>query len=143
MDASQIPDRVLGRFWDRVDVGTPGECWPWLLSTGSHGYGQVGWWNKDRRNVMVLAHRLAYVIGKGEIPGEMTVDHVCRNRICCNPAHLRLLTNVDNARLNGNAVKTHCVRGHEFSPENTRRDHRGHRVCLACLSIRSRMKAVV
>ena len=81
---------------------------------------------------MVLAHRLAYELTIGDIPGDLTVDHLCRNRRCCNPAHLRLLTNEENGKLNGQAVQTHCHNGHEFSPENTRLNSRGHRTCRAC-----------
>jgi hypothetical protein len=32
-------------------------------------------------------------------------------------------------------AKTHCKRGHEFTPENTRMNHRGHRECRACKRI--------
>lgn len=29
-------------------------------------------------------------------------------------------------------ARTHCIRDHEFTPENTRVDNKGHRVCKAC-----------
>lgn len=87
---------------------------------------------------MVLAHRVAYQALVGPIPAGMTVDHTCHNRICCNPAHLRLLTNAENARDNGFATRTHCPKGHEYTPENTGRGNprrpggRPSRVCLEC-----------
>lgn len=34
----------------------------------------------------------------GEIPPSLTVDHICRNKLCVNPSHLRLLTLADNVR---------------------------------------------
>lgn len=93
----------MDRFWQRVNVGDVDECWDWTLSVGSHGYGQ--WWPRKGsgdpfmdRNWTV--HRLAYTLAKGEIPSDMTVDHICHNRRCCNPQHLQLLTNLDNARKN-------------------------------------------
>lgn len=38
------------------------------------------------------------------------------------------------------ARKTHCKSGHEFSPENTRLDHRNFRTCRACERIRSQSR---
>lgn len=127
----ELPDRVRDRFWDRVETGPPDECWAWRLSTGSHGYGQVGW-SEGGKTRMVLTHRVAWFLTNGPIPADLTVDHVCRNRVCCNPAHLRLLTNLENAKDNGMARKTHCLRGHPFDEKNTYRNARGHRFCRAC-----------
>lgn len=116
-------------FWDRVDLSAgPDGCWPWARGTGSHGYGQV----TDGRSTR-LAHRVAWVLSTGDqIPIGMTVDHICRVRVCCNPAHLRLLTNVVNARDNGNARKSHCPSGHEYTAENTYTDPKGARRCRTC-----------
>lgn len=36
-----------------------------------------------------------------------------------------------------NRSRTHCRRGHEFTPENTYLDKRGSRNCLACRRLRS------
>lgn len=119
-------------WWASVDVREPDECWPWKQSTGSHGYGQT--WDKQTVRV---AHRVAWTLHHGEqIPDGMTIDHICRVRVCCNPDHLRLLTNAENGRLNGNAVKTHCIRGHEFTEANTYRTRQGHRTCRACIQER-------
>lgn len=114
-------------FWWRVEIRTDDECWLWGQSTGSHGYGQT--W--DGRTVR-LAHRVAWVLTFGEIPAGMTVDHICRERKCCNPEHLRLLTNVDNATDNGRTGRTHCGNGHAYTAETTRITKAGHRRCLVC-----------
>lgn len=111
-------------------------CWPWLLSTGSHGYGQ-GW---DGQTV-VLAHRLVWTFAFGEIPDDLTVDHRCHHRSCCNPFHLRLKTNVDNARDNGMATRTHCPLLHAYDEGNTYVDPEGHRRCRACARINARRRA--
>lgn len=130
--AVQIPQRVLDRIWQRIDVREADDCWPWKLSIGSHGYGQIGWGRSGEERGMVTAHRAAWTAANGPIPEDLTVDHLCRNRVCCNPAHLRLLTNLENARDNGMASRTHCPRGHEYSPENTRHDRSGGRSCKTC-----------
>ena len=54
----------------------------------------------------------------------MTIDHLCRNRRCVNPEHLEPVSRGENVlRGDGhsarNARKTHCIRGHEFTVENS------------------------
>lgn len=137
-----IPKRVQDRFWVRVAVGSPDICWLWRLSCGSHGYGQIGWWDENRRSRMVLAHRLAWELSNGPIPGDLTVDHLCRVRRCCNPAHLRLLTNADNASLNGQSQRVVCPAGHPYDEANTYVDRNGHRRCNACRRARYAKRAL-
>lgn len=129
-----IPDRVIERVRSRVVAG-PGDCHTSTYSTGSHGYAQIGWHDEGKR-IVTLCHRVEWIACWGEIPEGMTVDHICRNRRCVNPWHLRLLTNVDNATNNGNRHKTHCIRGHEFTVENTWVNYRGWRRCRACARLR-------
>lgn len=37
-------------------------------------------------------HRSVFILYKGEIPDGYEIDHKCRNRKCCNPDHLQLLS---------------------------------------------------
>lgn len=139
--AALIPERIGPRFWSYVDqTGGPGACWPWTRSTMNTGYGQMGWHDSERR-VMQLAHRIAWTLTHGEIVDELTVDHLCRNRICCNPSHLRLLTNQENGRFNGNYIKTRCPQGHEYVGENLYVDPKGHRRCRQCVQDRRALAA--
>lgn len=132
----EIPERVINTIWQRVDVQAPSDCWLWKLSVGSHGYGQVGWGLPDGRNAGTTAHRVAWIAANGPIPDGLTIDHLCRNRRCCNPSHLRLLTLSDNASDNGMKRRTHCVHGHEYDEANTYRNPRtGHRSCRRCARI--------
>src|SRR6266576_3456485 len=100
------------RFWAKVDRRGSEECWPWQANRG-RGYGNV--WIAGR---MYRAHRVAYELLIGPIPEGLTLDHLCRNRGCVNPAHLEPVTSRENT-LRGegisanNARKTHCKHGHE------------------------------
>jgi len=118
----------LHDWWKDVDAGQPDQCWPWMKSTGSHGYGQT--WDGI---TVRLAHRVAWVLHHGrQIPDDMTIDHICRNRTCVNVDHLRLLTNVENAKDNGMARRTQCPSGHAYDDANTYVNRMGHRQCRAC-----------
>lgn len=123
------------KFWDRVD-GDPTalECWLWTGSKDWKGYGRFT--TSPAPCKSWLAHRLAYWLIRGELISGLQMDHLCRNPGCINPFHLEQVTSRENT-LRGqgnsavNAKKTHCIRGHPFSPENTysRSDGRG---CFRC-----------
>lgn len=57
--------------------------------------GYVRVWRNGKR---VLAHRLAYVEAKGEIPAGLELDHLCRNRWCRNADHLEAVPHIVNSR---------------------------------------------
>lgn len=82
------------RFWEKVDKNGPNGCWVW--TAGLHkqfGYGQF-WYN----GINDLAHRMSWRLTYGEIPDGLNVCHKCDNPPCCNPDHLFLGTDLDNAR---------------------------------------------
>ena len=64
---------------------------------------------------MVLAHRAAWVAVNGQVPLGMTIDHMCKERRCVNPDHLRLLPNYENARrTDGHDWPLgYCIHGHD------------------------------
>jgi len=92
----QIPRHVALRAFIRFTPDANG-CHISTYSVASHGYAQIGWQDNGRR-IVTTAHRAAWVAAHGQIPVGLTVDHQCRTRQCVNPAHLRLLTNFENAR---------------------------------------------
>ena len=91
-----LNDRAIKRFWSKVDK-TEG-CWNWGACRTRTGYGTmtltfgVG----DYRKVYV--HRIGFVLGGGRLRQGMTIDHLCRNRSCVNPAHLEQVTVRENSR---------------------------------------------
>lgn len=117
------------RFWSHVDRS--GSCWVWTATTGTHGYGRVFWLGKQRQ-----AHRIAYELIVGPIPEGLELDHLCRNRACVRPNHLEPVQQAENLRrgyspLAINGRKTHCPKGHEYTPDNTRPTKLGRR-CRTC-----------
>ncbi len=106
-------------------------CWLIHTSLDKDGYHVASY-----RGKAVRAHKKMFIILKGKIPDGMVIDHLCRNRNCCNPDHLEAVTSGENSRrgLTGstNRNKTHCPQGHEFTPENTYKDSKGHRHCNTC-----------
>lgn len=121
-------------FWLKVEKTST--CWLWAASLSYKGYGQFHAVVDGRRR-SVPAHRVSFVLAGGTLSQGMVLDHICRNRQCVNPDHLREITAAQNVLIGigitaVNARKTACVNGHPYTEENTLRDGRGHRRCRAC-----------
>lgn len=107
---------------DHISMEPMSGCWIWTGALSRDGYSFVRYWLKGY-SVVGSAHRLAYELFRGPIPEDRELDHLCRVRCCVNPWHREIVTDQVNA-LRGlgmggrNARKTHCIRGHELSPEN-------------------------
>ena len=138
------------RFWSKVNKDGPvpdyaphlGPCWMWLGAPKQEGYGDFLLHGK-----VEYAHRVAYEWLVRPIPDGLQIDHLCRVRICVNPAHLEPVPSRvntmrgDNPRLTSERgrSKTHCDHGHEFTEANTYW-HEGHRKCKACFAERTRAR---
>ena len=66
-------------------------CLVWSGCRDHSGYGKM-----TTGRIRTGAHRLAWLAIKGDIPGDLVVDHLCRNRACVNVTHMELVTNAEN-----------------------------------------------
>jgi len=81
----------LRRITNNIVVDPDTQCWNWIKSCSSSGYGQLTengkYWN---------THVYSWVLHNGPLPAGHLVRHSCHNKKCCNPAHLQSGTHQDN-----------------------------------------------
>lgn len=100
----------MDRFWARVDKS--GDCWEWTGFVTNRGYGLIAAKGGPKgKGTSKKAHRVAYEDANGPIPEGFMVDHICHNRLCCNPSHLRLATAKQNAEHRKGAQKNNKSSG--------------------------------
>lgn len=110
------------------------DCWMW---TGPHNdrYGYISVSENGHRRQR-MAHLFVYEQLVGPVPAGLELDHLCRVKLCVNPAHLEPVTHMENVRRGLMfALKTQCLQGHDYSPENTRwgkKNGKLTRICRTC-----------
>lgn len=132
-----IADRLMDRVvWN----GDEDECWEWQGCKNVTGYGLIAL-GASHPGKSVVVHRVSFEHFVGPIPRGLSLDHLCRNRACVNPAHLEPVTHRVNV-LRGEspaakfAARDCCPQGHPFDEENTYH-WRGRRLCRACRRVES------
>lgn len=136
-----IPRLMLQKVLSKHRKDPETGCWVWTDALNTNGYGVV--WDPEKKR-QLKAHRVAYEELVGPIPDALTLDHLCRNRACINPAHTEPVSRGENV-LRGaaptatRARQTHCIHGHELSGSNLWVDPKsGHRKCKRCSADRMR-----
>jgi len=130
----------LLRLIEKVDVSPEG-CWIWQAAKSRDGYGKFAL-NRVNSN----AHRVAFLLLRGDIPEGYDLHHVCENTLCVNPEHLQPVTKRQHIALTPNAnayhrlAFGHCKNGH--NPDVTGwSGNRIHGHCLLCVRERNRRRA--
>jgi hypothetical protein len=124
----------LDRFFRYVAPGYDGDCWLWAGKRTNRGYPLF-----TLAGTNTLAHRWIYRQLVGEIPDELSVDHLCCISWCVNPYHFSLVPMSENNMLGGPAKgrrRTICRRGHLMTLENTKVTNGGKaRTCRECVRL--------
>lgn len=151
--SQRLSDELYNKRWllrvQRQIVVDANGCWLWQGFIHRNGYGSTGYRDKSPR-----IHRKVFELTKEPIPPGMDVCHTCDVRHCINPDHLWLGTrkqNLVDCHQKGRhflSAKTHCKRGHEFTPENTyyktcpsKYGTYQTRACRACERRKNRLRA--
>lgn len=114
-------------FSERFVTGpTIDDCMMWIGPVNSGGYGIY-----NHKGNKYLAHRISYFINYGEIDRDLVIDHICMNRMCVHPEHLRQVSQGTNAIENTRTVTLNCPRGHLYDKENTIYE-KNHKRCRSC-----------
>ena len=112
----------IKNFWNKVKLSdklyNDEPCWNWVGAKNKQGYGRF-----NVNGKAVRTHRYSYELFKKSIPTGLVIDHLCKNTSCCNPDHLEPVTQKENTLkgMTGQHIRvprTHCKRGHEYTPEN-------------------------
>lgn len=102
--------RILRRC-RRCRGGHDTPCWIWTGHCDKDGYGEVKHLGEKR-----YTHRVAYAYRNGATPAFKDGEHLCRQRCCCNPDHLTLLSRRRNAA-NRSAAGSAPVQINRFNVE--------------------------
>lgn len=126
------------RFFSRVTEDENG-CWI-FSKANSKGYAAF-----YENGAPIEGHLWAWRLFIGDVPDGLTLDHLCRVRVCVNPWHLdpvphrvNILRGIGPAAIN--ARRTQCVNGHPFTSENTYLTPDGRRQCRVCIRLRDRQR---
>ena len=82
---------VKERFWAKVLIGGPDECWPWTANATEKGYGRFQYSKRS----WGATHVALALDGRARPVGAYAL-HSCDNPPCVNPKHLRWGTHRDN-----------------------------------------------
>lgn len=123
----------IERFEKKIERVPFSTCWLWIASTMRDGYGTFFFHKK-----VMLAHRVAWILYKGELPDDIDVLHKCDVKYCVNPDHLYLGSDPDNAtdavirKRNFNSAKMECIQGHPLYGANLYVFPNEKRMCRIC-----------
>jgi hypothetical protein len=143
------PTPAIVRLMRRIRITSADGCWEWPGTASKDGYGSIAVGSRtDGSRAMRPTHRVTFEHYVGSIPVGHELDHLCRNRSCCNPAHLEAVTHAENMRRSvvGDVARarqlaiTHCPQGHPYDGVNLYVDPQGARNCRTCRRARNRAR---
>lgn len=100
-------EEILNRVESKCEItemgfildGKPSPCHIWQGADSGKGTGAGrGYGRMSLGGQAVAVHLVVYTHYYGYIPGKKTIDHLCNNRLCCNPAHLEMVSHKENCK---------------------------------------------
>ncbi|AUG84904.1 hypothetical protein Athena1_0019 [Vibrio phage Athena1] len=100
-------EEILNRVESKCEIaemgfildGKPSPCHIWQGGDSGKGTGAGrGYGRMSLGGQTVAVHLVVYTHYYGYIPGKKTIDHLCNNRLCCNPAHLEMVSHKENCK---------------------------------------------
>lgn len=136
-----IPAVIARRAAENYTVDEKG-CWISTYRANPNGYHVLSQKPHGENSSIYLAHRAAYTFHNGPILGQLVVDHMCHNRGCVNPEHLRTLPRHENARRHlgkPDFPLGQCPNGHPLSEQRYREKGRtaGLGYCGTCQKVQN------
>ncbi len=134
LEARIIPEFKSELVLSKIVFNEDDKCWEWNGYITHHGYGVYG-------KMGYMAHRVVYEVFVERLRSEESLDHLCKNTSCVNPKHMEVTSLRENVLRSSNpyatnARKKQCVRGHEFTTENTYvHPKRSTRHCKTCAKL--------
>ena len=97
---------IADRFWSKVDKSGEGGCWEWTAYRTTTGYGKL-----QDKGKQVFAHRFSWELHNGPLSPGAVIDHLCYNKGCVNPGHMRECTVAENQQ-NHPGLRSDNTSGH-------------------------------
>lgn len=114
------------------------ECILWDGPVGTRGYGWTMYRPEGGKPRSELVHRAVYELLVGPLIPGMTIDHLCRVKLCTNYHHLEQVTRGENVRRHYR-LQTHCKMGHSLADAYiVKGRHRRCRPCALALDRKNR-----
>lgn len=143
LTVSRLTIKEVTRLFNKIAIDLESGCWNWLGAKDEDGYGFFAVNHHQTR-----VHRIVHAWAIGPVPKGVAarkfaqVDHLCRNKSCCNPVHLELVTQRVNVARGSSPIadsmkRTNCIYGHPLTAvkNNPRR-----RECKTCDSLRHKAR---
>ncbi|TXH51084.1 MAG: HNH endonuclease [Desulfurellales bacterium] len=130
-----LSTKDLTRLFSKIAIDPVSGCWNFTATKSIGGYGLFYYGSRQK-----YVHRIVYAWLVAPLPpfrSGFELDHLCRNRACCNPCHLELVSRKENILRSNwppaiNARKTHCAKGHPYTKENIIQHKDGSKRCRTC-----------
>lgn len=133
---SQKPiDNAVLSILKKIAICDDDECWIWMGATHGNGYSRM---ERDGRQQSI--HIIMFELFVERITDGNVIHHLCNNKLCCNPSHLKQVTHSENisiSRKQKTESINHCECGHQYTKDNLLKCNT-HRRCKTCKNIRER-----